>query len=137
MYKILISAVVTLFISAAMPLTAQASSTDSAEAQARIIFYRAGESSKTRRINFDALVNGDKVKRLKYGKPVLAMVDAGDYELGMSIKGSPTLTVTLKPGQTYYVYAGLERMGQTTTPSLLIVEEHVALTQQPAIEVAI
>jgi hypothetical protein len=137
MFRILTVSAVSLFLSVGISLNTQASPDNSAEAQARIIFYRAGESSKTRRINFDALINGDKVERLKYGKPVLALVDAGEYQLSASINGTSALVVSLEPGQTYYVHAGLRRLGQTTKSSLVIVEKHVALTQQPAIEAAI
>jgi hypothetical protein len=134
MYKILVSAAAALFLSVGFTSGSYAGTDDSVLAPAKIIFFRAGEASKTRRINFNALVNGEKLEKLRYGKPVVAMLESGEYELGASIKGSTPLLVTIQPGQTYYVHAGLKRLGQTNTPSLVMVDEHVALTQQPAIE---
>lgn len=106
-------------------------------APAKVIFYRADESSKTRKIKFSANIDGRRLARLKYNNPVVTMVDAGEYTFSTSIRGSQSIEVDLQPGATYYVHTQLKRLGQTVTPTLVLVEEQVALTQQPAIEGAI
>lgn len=101
---------------------------------ATVIVYRAEERSKTRRINFDTSVGGEHLGRVKYNKPLVSEVAPGEYTFSTSIPGTEAVQMKLQPGQTYYVHAKLRRLGQTTTPELVIVEEQVALDQQPALD---
>ncbi|MEP5763620.1 MAG: hypothetical protein ABJ308_03470 [Halieaceae bacterium] len=101
---------------------------------AKVIVYRADEQSKTRRINFNTFVGSERLGRVRYNQPTVSEVAPGEYELSSSIPGTDAVKVTLQPGQTYYVHAKVRRLGQTVIPEMVVVEEQVALTQQPTLE---
>lgn len=101
---------------------------------AKLVIYRADEASKTQRIRFHANIDNRSIGRLKYTRPVVAMVEPGEYDLTTSLPGADGVKVELQPGATYYVYAKVKRIGQTVTPTLEIVEEQVAVSQKPVIE---
>ena len=124
----------TLALSLSVSAGEQLAMAEQAAAPAKLVIYRADESSKTRKIKFHAKVDGRKLGRLKYSDPVVAEVPAGKVSLGTSLPGTEPLQIKLQPGQTYYVHSKVKRIGHTVTPELVIVEEQVALTQQPAIE---
>jgi hypothetical protein len=112
----------------------QLATAEQATAPAKLVIYRAEESSKTRKIKFHAKVDGRKLGRMKYSEPLVAEVTAGDVLLGTSLPGSKALEIRLQPGQTYYVHSKVKRIGQTVTPELVVVEEQLALTQLPAVD---
>lgn len=105
-----------------------------AEVQPGKVVYRAGEATTTQRIKFHASLDNRSLGRLKYNTPVVAQVEPSIYELGTSLPGTEALTIDVKPGHTYYVYAGVKKMGKRVSPSLQVVEEQVAVAQKPAIE---
>lgn len=112
----------------------QAVSAEESVEPAKLVVYRAVESSKTRKIKFNASIDGRKLGRLSYKTPLVTEVAAGEVTLGTSISGGADLQITLQPGHTYYVHTQLKRVGQTVTPQLVVVEEQFALTQLPAVD---
>ena len=137
MNKVITAVLATLAISVSATAADKVAVSEEAVQPARVVIYRAEESSKTRKIKFNASVDGQKVGRLNYSAPVVAEVAAGETWISTSIAGSETLKVNLLPGHTYYVHTQLKRLGQKVTPSITIVDEQVALSQMPAIEGAI
>ena len=120
-----------LVLAAGFSVASQAATTEPSADQAKLVFYRADESSKTRRIKLDANIDGQKLGRLKYNRTIVTSVDAGEYQLGSSVRGTEALAVDVKPGKTYFVHMQLKKLGQTVTPTLVLVEEQVVLTQLP------
>ena len=116
------------------PVAANAAEGEAATGMAKIVFYRAEETSRTRKVNFEAYAGGKPVGRLQYRKPVVVEVPAGDLQLTTSLPGSDKMNVQLAEGQTYYVYSSLERKGQKFVASMELVEEQVALSQSPALD---
>ena len=137
MNKLITALLASLAISVSATAADKVAVTEEAVQPARIVIYRAEESSKTRKIRFNASVDGEKVGRLNYSAPVVTEVAAGETWITTSIAGSDTLKVDLLPGHTYYVHTKLKRLGQKVTPSMVIVDEQVALSQMPALEGAI
>ena len=112
----------------------QVASAEQALQPAKIIIYRADESSKTRRVKFDARADGVKLGRMNYSTPLVAEVAPGALQLGTCVAGTESLEIRVQPGQTYYVHTQVKKLGHTLKPTLVLVEEQVALAQQPAID---
>jgi len=130
----IVGAVAVIAVSLLAPLGVQAEADRADSEKARLVVYRADESSRTRNIKFDASVDGVRLERLKYRTPIIALVSPGSVRLGTSIRGTEDLRLDLQAGRTYYVHIRLKKLGQTVKPSLVQVEEQVALSQRPAIE---
>ena len=131
----LIAAAAAITVSLLVSVSAQAGTSEpSAAEQARLVIYRADESSRTRKIRFNASIDGASLGRLSYKKPMVTLVNPGDVELSTSVRGTEELSLSLQPGQTYFVHVRVKKLGQTVTPELVLVEEQVALSQQPAID---
>ncbi|MEM1113098.1 MAG: hypothetical protein AAGI11_14400 [Pseudomonadota bacterium] len=134
MFKSIIATVGVAISFALAPTVVSAGEAESAAATAKVIFYRADEMSRTRQINFETYAAGKPVGRLQYRKAVVAEVPAGAVKFNTSLPETATLEIDAKPGQTYYVYTGLERKGQNFVTTLEVVEEQVALSQSPALD---
>lgn len=105
--------------------------------EAKIIVYRAGESTKTRRVGMYLHVNADSLGRLKANDSMVITQPAGEYTLGSSFKGTEPLVIDLKPGQTYYVHSDVQQRGNSIHVSFTEVEERVAKVQRPTLDSAI
>jgi len=75
--------------------------------------------------------------RLKYNSYVVIELEPGSYKLDTSLADSEALEVQLNAGATYYVHASVKKIGRSITPSLVLVEEQVAVAQKPGITGAI
>jgi hypothetical protein len=104
---------------------------------AKLIIYRADEGSRTRAVKFHVRLDQLQIGRLKYGNAIVTSVSPGEYKLDTSLRGTSSLELDLKPGQTYFVHTSVDALGRSVTPVLKLVEEQVAVTHQPAISTAI
>ena len=111
-----------------------AASAEVATESARIVVYRADESSRTRQVKFQVQLDRESQGRLKYNRALIITPAAGEYELAISLKGAQPLSIDLKPGQTYYVHTKIRQIGARVIPELVLVEEKLAVSQQPSIE---
>ena len=105
---------------------ATASSDAAAEATSSIVVYRADESVKTRRINFDVHVDKSSVGRLNARDALVAAGAPGTYAIGTSLPDAEPLVLELKPGSTHYVHTRLRMVGNRVIVELVEVEEQVA-----------
>ncbi len=101
--------------------------------QATLIIYRADESVRTKRLDLDMHVGEYSYGRLHPQEALVITRPAGEYVLGTSVKGTDSVTVDLKPGQTHYVFTDLSLRGNQLKVSLTEVEEQLAFTQQPSL----
>ena len=113
-----------------LTLADEALSGPMAEEQATVIVYRADESIKTRRINFDVHVDAGSVGRLNARDSLSAVGDAGHYTISTSLPGDEPLELQVKPGTTHYVHTRLRMVGNRLIVELVEVEEQVAKAQQ-------
>ncbi len=127
----------TVVTSAALALTlglvsGHSLASDEAQASdtATVVFYREGDTSRTRQLNFHTFADGEQLGRLKANSPVAAQVEAGEATLRTSIPDSERLDITLQPGQTYYVRTVVEKLGNKVISKLQLVEEQVALSAE-------
>ena len=134
MFKSIIAAVGVAVSFMFAPVVANAAEGEAATGMAKVVFYRAEESSRTRQVTFEAYAGTKPVGRLKYRTPLVVEVPAGSMQLTTSLPGADKIDVTLAAGQTYYVYSGLVRKGQKFVSNLELVEEQVALSQSPALD---
>lgn len=100
---------------------------------ARLVVYRAEEASKTRKLKLNVRLDKAQIGRLKYDQAITTSVSPGQYSLDTSLSGSNSLQLNLKAGQTYFVRSHVKMLGGKVTPVLELVEEQVALEQQPAV----
>ena len=117
-------------------LPAAQAATATAE-EARVVVYRAEESSRTKRMKMQITLGAESVGRLKYNRAVVTTAAPGEYRLSTSLEGTLPLVIDVQPGQTYYVHTRLRKLGNTVTPELVLVEEQVAMEHQPAMGQAI
>ena len=116
----------------------QAESTTQVSAEpGKIVVYRADERFQTKTVSYAVYVDGNSIGRLKHGKAVVTTVPAGEYTVNTRIKGSESIDLNVKAGQTYYVYSGVKRQGSAAIRHMAVVEEKVAIAQQPSIETSI
>lgn len=106
--------------------TATATTDTGAADTSSVIVYRADESIKTRRINFDVHVDKASVGRLAAKDALVAAGDPGTYTIGTSLPGDTPLVLELKPGSTHYVHTRLRMVGNRVIVELVEVEEQVA-----------
>ena len=123
-------AIILVLLTGLAPLSATA---EVAPDAARIVVYRADESSRTQKVKFKVQLNQESQGRLKYNRTLVVTPAAGAYELGISLKGAEPLSIDLKPGQTYYVHTKIRQRGTRLIPELVLVEEQLAVSQQPSI----
>ena len=102
----------------------------SATEQASIIVYRADESIKTRRLDFDIHVNTASVGRLGAKDALQAAGEPGTYRIATSLPGDQPLELELKPGAVHYVHTRLRMVGNRVVVDLVEVEEQVARAHQ-------
>ncbi len=110
---------------------------DEAAGTATLVIYRADESVKTKRLNFDVHLGRGSLGRLKAENAIVVTRPAGEYALSTNITGTEGLVVDLKPGQTHYVHTDMDMRGTRVKVKMVEVEEQVARLQVPAIDQAI
>ena len=108
---------------------AKAEETASAE-QASVVVYRADESLKTRRLDFDVHINESSVGRLNARDALTAEGEPGTYLISTSLPGDLPLELELKPGSVHYVHTRLKMIGNRLVVELVEVEEQVARAHQ-------
>jgi hypothetical protein len=105
----------------------QASSASEAVIEdAKVVVYRADDSSKTRRVNMYLNLDEQSQGRLNSGDSLTISKPAGEYTLSSNIKGTKGLLIDLKPGQTYYFDTDMSMRGSRVTVSFAEVEERIA-----------
>jgi hypothetical protein len=114
-----------------------ASARDGAASAATLVIYRADESVKSKRLNFDVQMDRGSLGRLKAGNAIVVTRPAGQYALDTSITGTQGVVVEMKPGQTHYVHTEMDVRGTRVKVRMVEVEEQVARRQVPAIDQAI
>jgi hypothetical protein len=114
-------------------LVAAESTAEQAVQPATIVVYRAEEATRTQNLKFQVQLDQRSLGRLQYDGMVVAEVAPGSYALGTSLSGTEALQIDLQPGQTYYIYSQLSALGDRVTPQLVVVEQQVAMEQQPAL----
>jgi hypothetical protein len=117
--------------------TAATSAAETAAQPAKLVVYRADEAAKTRQLNFHVRLDRSRIGKLEYGEAIVTSLAPGKYNIGTSLRGSGTLDIELKPGQTYFVFSRVDSLGTRVTPVLELVEEQVAVSHQPAISTVI
>ena len=109
---------------------AKAEETATGTEQTSIIVYRADESIKTRRLDFDIHVNKASVGRLGDRDALQAVGEPGTYMIATSLPGDQPLEVELKPGAVHYIHTRLKMIGNRVSVELVEVEEQVARSHQ-------
>ena len=104
---------------------------------AKLIIYRAEETSRTHNVKFHIRLDQSQIGKLRYGNAIVTTVAPGAYQLDTTLRGTPSLQIDLKPGQTYFVHTRVDALGERVSSELQLVEEQVAVAQQPAISTAI
>ena len=85
-------------------------------------------------VKFQVQVDDASFGKLKYNSVVSTRVAPGEYSLDTTLGGQDPLLVKVQPGQTIYVHSKMRKLGERVLPELVLVEEKVAMDQQPAIE---
>ncbi len=105
----------------------QASSASEAVIEgAKVVVYRADDSSKTRRVSMYLNLDEQSQGRLNTGDSLTISKPAGEYTLSSNIKGTKDLLIDLRAGQTYYFDTDLAMRGSRISVSFVEVEERVA-----------
>jgi hypothetical protein len=107
---------------------------EGAVAEARVVIYRAEESYRTKKMKYQVRLDTEAVGRLKYNRALVTTATPGEYRLQTTIEGSEPLVVNLQPGQTVYVHSKVRKLGGRILTEFTLVEEQVAVQQQPALE---
>jgi len=102
-------------------------------APAKLVVYRAEETSRTRQLKFYVRLDKSLIGKLKYGKAITATALPGQYSINTTLGDTQALDLGLRPGQTYYIRATVTMLGATVKTVLELVEEQVAVAQQPSI----
>jgi hypothetical protein len=102
------------------------SASEAAIEDAKVVVYRADDSSKTRRVSMYLNLDEQSQGRLNTGDSLTISKPAGEYTLSSNIKGTKDLLIDLKPGQTYYFDTDMTMRGSRVSVSFVEVEERVA-----------
>ncbi len=132
MFKYITSIALSAFMALSFSSLVSAAESGASES-GKIVVYRAQEGAKTKKIRFNINIDQDSVGRIRSNRALVTEVAPGEYQLATSIGGGNTLPVTVKAGQTVYVFTKVSRLGDRIKPELILVEEKVAVAQQPAV----
>jgi hypothetical protein len=133
----LVSALIIALVALPQAVSAAQSSDHSSDQPATLVVYRADEASSTKRVKFQVRLDSQSVGKLKYDRVITTSVEPGQYTLDTSLADGEALVLDLKPGKTYYVHSRVSKLGHKIRPELVVVEEQVAVAQQPAINAVI
>ncbi len=129
MNKLAIALAATLFASVAHSgeMTSEAGAS---EAQtAKLVVYRNDADLRSRRLSFDVRLDNQDMGRIRRDNALVIEQVPGEYTLETSLPGDEPITLTLQPGATYYVEAGLRVRGDQVELELQEVGEQVARTR--------
>jgi hypothetical protein len=96
---------------------------------ATIVVYRSDADLRSRRLAFDVRLDRQDMGRIRRDGALVIEHAPGEYELDTSLPGDEPVILTLHPGATYYVEAGLRVRGDLLEVSLQEVGEQVARTR--------
>ena len=117
---------ISALIFATMGFSQVSSASEAAIEEAKVVVYRSGDSSKTRRVSMYVNIDEQSQGRLSSGDSLTISQPAGEYTLSSNIKGTKDLIIDLKPGRTYYFNTDMAMRGTRVLVSFVEVEERVA-----------
>jgi hypothetical protein len=117
---------ISAFVFATLGFSQASSASEAVIEDAKVVVYRADDSSKTRRVSMYLNLDEQTEGRLNPGDSLTIFKPAGEYTLSSNIKGTKDLLIDLKPGQTYYFDTDMSMRGSRVSVSFAEVEERVA-----------
>ncbi len=128
---------VTVIFTLAALLSAKFAVAEMTNDTTRIVVYRADDSSRTQRLNFDVHVGTQVLGELEQKESVSSLELPGETVISANVAGMQDLVINTKPGHTHYVRMDVKLRGTSLKVKFTEVEEQVAQVEQPELFSAI
>ncbi len=128
---------VTFVFTLAALVGAQQAAAEMTNDTTRIVVYRADDSVRTERLDFDVHVGNQDLGEISQRESVTSLELPGETVISANVAGMDDFVLKARPGQTHYVRMDVKLRGTSLKISFSEVEEQVAQVEKPELFSAI